>query len=392
MADLEDVIKSYEQCTTDSTQADIIEKLRALQLVEQMIKNQEHMLLTQQHNDNENSDPIKNGESSTRNETNEDHQVPPPRPVLSAWAETSPEKSYPPPPALPEMPLVNSSNQNTMSSSSKPAAEQKTEKLKLLNAKIAQRHCLQKPSKSGSNTQEPVSNSKVKVKKANSQISVRKTKPKSTNVSKGLHANISKTSQQSTKKVSTKPSTSKPTARPKISHPKELTNTELTLPGVPIHPVEESNVQETLQPTPSKLEPSFRMPHPPHDATSTNHDDLLSSTSYYVPLPEDALGEITMDTQFKAALEQDSTLLGSTVLTSSLTQAYGLSSDAESSQVLSMLWKEGSNSASQPTSTAQGKEETLVPAIGTKPELNGNELERWVAQNSLQLQGSVWSL
>ncbi len=379
--DLEDIIGSYEQRTSDSKQSDIMEKLKALQLVEQMIKNQEHMLQTRQSND-----------SINNRITSEDHQIAPPRPVLNAWAETSPKKSQSPPPAPPQEPLVSSSDQSKIprtSTFSKSAAEFKTEQLKLLNAKIAQRHC--KDGRKVSKSAQDKDTSKVK--KANPQFLVAKTKPKPTDVLKPI-VKSSKTSQQSTKKKqlhSKKTTTGQSTSKipavhvTKIAHPNETTITRSIVPPVLSQPV-----TAPPRPTPSKHEPSFRgVPRPLSDLTTVtpiNDDDLLVSTSYYVPLSEDTLDEAPLDTQFQAALERDSTIVSSD-FASSLTQAYGMSSETESSQVLSMLWKEGSKSVTESNTEGRGIEETLEPITGIRPEQNRNELKECVTHHSVQLQG-----
>lgn len=376
--ELEDVIGSYEQHASGSKQSDIMEKLKALQVVEQMIKNQEHMLLTHQSND-----------SIGTTTTKEDH-LSPPRPVLNAWAETSPKKSQSPPPASAPEPFLSSSAQSKLprtSTFSKSAAELKTDQLKLLNAKIAQRH-----SKDGMKVSKPVqdkdTSNTLKVKKAKPQFLVAKTKPKPTDASKPA-VKLSKISQQSAKKKQLHEKstiTGQKVLVTKTAHPNETTITRSIVPPVLSQPVT-SPPQLTL----SKHEPSFRVPRPLTDvtmATSTNHDeDLLTSTSYYVPLSEDALDKPPLDTQFQAAaLELDSTLVSSD-LSSSLTQAYGMSSKAESSQVLSMLWKEGSKSVARSSTEGQGNEETLEPVTGTRLEQNRNELKEFVTQNSVQLQG-----
>ena len=404
VAGLEDVIKSYEQQAADPKQADIVEKLKALQLVEQMIKSQEHILLTQQHNGCNNIEP---GPPSPGDQVivavSTEPSLPhssPPRPVLTAWDEASPKKSQSPPQARPERPVVTSADQGTVSSTtatSGPAADRKTEQLKLLNAKLAQRHSkvVQKPTKSAADTRE--ASSGVSKAKKTSQPSVRKAKPKSSDPVKSVTTLKTKPkSKEKSKKVIT--STSPPTD-PKISLPKQTT---LTKPqSAPTHligdPTTTTQSKLPLPPTPSKSEPSISSVKPPPDvspAHTSDDPDLLSSTSYYVPLTEDTLEETTLDSQFEAALEQES-MLDSTALASSLTQAYGLPGTGEGTLVLSSLW---SHSADQPSSTQAGREsDRTVGKVsnapsesrghGMRPELNGNGLEEFVAQNSIQLQG-----
>ncbi len=375
--DLEDVIGSYEQRASGSKQSDIIEKLKALQLVEQMIKNHEHMLQTQQSNESINNQTTM---------TNESHSSPP-RPVLNAWAETSPRKSQSPPPAPVKEPLSSSNDSSKLprsSTLSKSAAELKTEQLKLLNAKIAQRHS--KDSQKASEDQDTSNTSKAK--KANPQVVMAKAKPKSiTHVSKPIVKFSKLNPQQSAKKKQLHPKKTTTTGQStskipvtKASHPNETTITRPIVPSVLSQPV-----TAPLQPTPSKHEPSVRVSRPLTSTIPINNDDdgdLLASSSYYVPLSEDAL-ETPLDIQFQTALEQDSTLVSSD-FASSLTQAYGMSSEVDSSQVLSMLWKEGSKSVSESSREGWGNKE---PGPGLKLEPNKNELKENVMQNSIHLQG-----
>ena len=371
---LEDIVlqRFGQSIKSDPKQADILEKLRALQVVEEMIKSQEHLLTGHadipagSNEPNDLLDPV----------TLERETKPPPKHALHAWTERVLNTSSPSPQV--EEPVAEHTDTQTISGTlsvtNKSAVEErKMEQLKLLNAKIAQRHSKVVP-KSGKSsftagshgTRATSGSSKFKKmtqphKQGSKSLESGKTITKTpVGNQRSLKSTVKGTKNSnpaitSASKSKTKPLVSKVKSQPESSRLPGQPFTKAHLPGVPIHPSEGS--KRTLvkhspvskpdsvpQPSPSKHEPSFsiaatRMPAPDTPSVSTtlahtDHDaDMLSCTSYYVPVSEDVFGEDTLVSQFEAALEQDSQC-GSSLLVSSLTQAYGLS---ENSDLLSTL-------------------------------------------------------
>jgi len=363
---IEDVIRSYEQQKKDPKQAEIMEKLKALQLVEEMIKTQEHLLLSQPVSKPEPDQPPKAS----------------PRRALSARAGSSPRKSQSPPLAQAEIPLVSSTEHSISSSASaKPAADRKTQQLKLLNDKIAQKH-----TKNSEKANPNIVTSSGK-RRSNTPVVTKSVASKPRLPGKGKDHPLKK------------PVIASSTKRPRSGSKPKSQNERVVIPHDCTLPLtsQEELPQNTLapKPTPSNNEPSFGKDYtlkntepqqtdkPPEDlardrALDAEDSDMLSSTSIYVPL-EEALGGSTLDSQFEAALEGDS--LDSTVLASPVNGTNG--------HTTTLL---------EPPSQAGGDSD-----LGTKSDTNiGIEngpdsrayefgmdpgLKESVAQNTIQLQG-----
>lgn len=323
LSSLDDSMLKEQSMNSDPKQADIIEKLRALQVVEEMIKNQEHLL--SQHseipkNKNTNDTVSKGGLTIMR-------------------------------PAIDPNPSVSSGEKTmTKRTNSKRSAvgEGNAKQLKLLNAKIAQRR------------------SKVDVPGEHETVTAAAMIKQSTEHLVSERNDVNTPNQRAMK--STKPfiedtvhlesSASGTKAKPLMkveSNPERPPITTYHMQGVPVYPsenvkltlAESSPVSQTpeilqhLQPS-SRYEASLDKTFPGFNSLGVSttladtDPDLLSSTSYYVLASECVIDKNTLDNQFEAALRQEPQGFSGS-LASSLTHAYGLVDLLETSEILSTL-------------------------------------------------------
>lgn len=385
VSDLGDIVlKRYGQSmNSDPKQAEIVEKLRALQVVEEMIKSQEYLLTGHAEIPAGSNKPNNLLNPKTLEGETKTSEAPP-KPVLHAWTESALKTSSSPPPEIPvEEPMAEQTDAQTISSTSSVMKksvieERKVEQLELLNAKIAQRHS--KVHKSGTlsftGTHGPratAGSSKFKKMTQPRKLGVKSLESgKTITKTPGVNQRALKSKEQSVKgtkhsssvttsasKSKTKPLVSKTKSKLERSRLPRQPFTKDHLPGIPIHASESAKPASVKhspvykpdsmpQPSPSKHEPSFSAVTTDMSAPNTSsalahtdtEADMLNSTSYYFPVSEDAFGENILVNQFEAALEQDSQC-GSSLLASSLTQAYGLSGLTESSELLSTLQIQG---------------------------------------------------